>query len=443
MSDIAIQCEGLGKRYRRGDRAPYDRLGELIAGLPRKVVQGSVNALKTLTGIKSTNTPQPSITTKQDAVIQHDWFWALRDINLEVKQGEVLGIIGRNGAGKSTLLKLLSRVAEPTTGHADLFGRVGSLLEVGTGFHPELTGRENIYLNGAVLGMTRAEINKKFDEIVDFAGVDAFLETPVKRYSSGMQTRLGFAVAAHLEPEILIVDEVLAVGDSEFQRKCLGKMDEVAQRGRTVLFVSHQLAMVDRLCTRAILMQDGQIAATGPTEQVIAQYQQQALDLAAGVPLAQRKDRSGTGSIRFEEVSIAGPLGPATTGQPLTIQARIAVPEGRIEGKVRASMTFLDARSRIKFLCGNKFSGESITALHDGESLTCHIPRLPLTPGKYFINLWCSLDSATSDVVESAVSFEVGPGLYYKTGQLPPAEKTNSMLVDYAWEVCEEVALAA
>jgi lipopolysaccharide transport system ATP-binding protein len=199
-------------------------------------------------------------------------FWALKDVNLEVQQGEVVGIIGRNGAGKSTLLKVLSRITAPTTGGVELRGRVGSLLEVGTGFHPELTGRENVYLNGSILGMKRREIQRKFDEIVDFSGVEKFLDTPVKRYSSGMYVRLAFAVAAHLEPEILIVDEVLAVGDAEFQKKCLGKMGDVAKSGRTVLFVSHNMAAVVRLCSRGVLMQQGEIAEEGDPVRVTHQY---------------------------------------------------------------------------------------------------------------------------------------------------------------------------
>jgi lipopolysaccharide transport system ATP-binding protein len=201
-------------------------------------------------------------------------FWALRDVDLEIKQGEVVGVIGRNGAGKSTLLKILSRITEPTRGRVELYGRVGSLLEVGTGFHPELTGRENIYLNGAILGMNRAEINSKFDEIVAFAEIDDFLDTPVKRYSSGMHMRLAFAVAAHLEPEILLIDEVLAVGDANFQKKCLGKMSEVAEHGRTVMFVSHNMTAINQLCPRTILLADGQISKNGKTSDVVPAYLQ-------------------------------------------------------------------------------------------------------------------------------------------------------------------------
>jgi lipopolysaccharide transport system ATP-binding protein len=251
MSDVAIKIEGLGKRYRIGKRQRYrtfrDSLVSAATAPFRKIFSGE--------GSDSENT-----------------FWALKDVGLEVRRGEVVGIIGRNGAGKSTLLKVLSRITEPTEGQVEITGRVGSLLEVGTGFHPELTGRENIYLNGAILGMRHAEIQRKFDEIVAFAETEKFLDTPAKHYSSGMYTRLAFAVAAHLEPEILIVDEVLAVGDVQFQQKCMGKMNEVAKEGRTVLFVSHNMGAVLSLCTRGILMQQGRLIADGTAEEVLSKY---------------------------------------------------------------------------------------------------------------------------------------------------------------------------
>lgn len=251
MSDVAISVEGLGKRYRIGHlRDPYGRLTESLWGAMRAPID-LVRGKRRETG---------------------EWIWALRDATFDVRQGEVVGVIGRNGSGKTTLLKLLSRITEPTTGKALLHGRVGSLLEVGTGFHPELTGRENVLMSGAVLGMRRAEINRKFDEIVAFAGVEQFLDTPVKRYSSGMQVRLGFAVAAHLEPEILFIDEVLAVGDADFQKKCLGKMSEIGQAGRTILFVSHSMPAMLRLCERAVLLDHGRVIAAGPTHEVVRAY---------------------------------------------------------------------------------------------------------------------------------------------------------------------------
>ncbi len=254
MSPVAVRAEGLSKRYRIGaaqERGSYKSLRESLT-------EASAGAARRLAGRAVRPVPET--------------IWALRDVSFQLQHGEVLGIVGRNGAGKSTLLKILSRITEPTRGEARVRGRVGSLLEVGTGFHPELTGRENVYLNGAILGMPRAEIDRKFDEIVAFAEVSKFLDTPVKRYSSGMAMRLGFSVAAHLEPEVLVVDEVLAVGDAAFQRKCLGKMHDVSREGRTVLFVSHNMSAITRLCERALLLDQGGVVADGPAPNVVSLY---------------------------------------------------------------------------------------------------------------------------------------------------------------------------
>lgn len=252
-SDIAIRVENLGKRYVIGRETPP---APTFAGRLRQTVAS----------------PFSWLASQMRGPSEDEILWALKDVSFEVKRGEVLGVIGRNGAGKSTLLKILSRITEPTTGHAEIHGRVGALLEVGTGMHPELTGRENIYLNGTILGMRKAEIDTKFDEIVDFSGIERFLDTPVKRYSSGMRVRLGFAIAAHLEPEILIIDEVLAVGDAEFQRKCLGKMKDVAGHGRTVLFVSHNMRAVMALCDYCILLDRGELSLYGTTNEAMHEY---------------------------------------------------------------------------------------------------------------------------------------------------------------------------
>ncbi len=285
LSDnVAIRVEGLGKQYRiGGPRVPYRTLRDTLASVARNPFRRER---------------------------ERESFWALRDVSFEVRRGEVLGIIGRNGAGKSTLLKILSRITEPTEGRAEIHGRVGSLLEVGTGFHPELTGRENTYLNGAILGMRRQEIDNKFDEIVAFAGVERFVDTPVKHYSSGMYLRLAFAVAAHLEPEILVVDEVLAVGDAAFQKKCVGKMAEVATEGRTVLFVSHNIGAVRRLCGRCLLLSEGRVVVDGATETVLGEYLsegaglnssfQQRANRAKEITLRRVELRDRTGSRRAE-----------------------------------------------------------------------------------------------------------------------------------------------
>lgn len=277
MSDTVIQVENLGKKFRRGARPAYARFSELLVGYAR---DGACWAKDHTVGVFSRGKGRDKVVELGDRE-----FWALKDVSFEVKRGEVLGIIGRNGAGKSTLLKLLSRISRPTTGEIRLRGRVGSLLEVGTGFHPELTGRENIYLNGTILGMRKGEVDRKFDEIVDFAEIEQFLDTPVKHYSSGMYMRLAFAVAAHLESEILVVDEVLAVGDSGFQRKSLGKMGEVAGRGRTVLLVSHTMSAIRRLCGRVLWIDQGRTRVDGSPTDVTLEYMH-VLDSASSVGAA-------------------------------------------------------------------------------------------------------------------------------------------------------------
>jgi len=356
MSDIAIRCENLGKRYRRGSRAPYHRFTELLAGMATAPYRMARRAL----------TPKTN-----DAADEDDgWFWALKDINLEVKRGEVLGIIGRNGAGKSTLLKLLSRITEPTTGHADIYGRVGSLLEVGTGFHPELTGRENIYLNGAILGMTRNEIRNRFDEIVSFSGIEQFLDTPVKRYSSGMQTRLGFAVAAHLDPEILIVDEVLAVGDIHFQKKCMQKMSTVASGGTTVLLVSHQLDIVRRIATRALLLSSGQAVASGDPTTVIEEYLQTSADTLNSDDFSDRRQVEVRDAqiIAFDISTASGESkSPYAIGESILFAIDIEL-QKEIPG---AHLTI-------------EISSPMGTVIHKMTSLDCDV-QFPTNPGRYQI----------------------------------------------------------
>ncbi|MGL4375671.1 MAG: ABC transporter ATP-binding protein, partial [Microcoleaceae cyanobacterium] len=298
MSEPIIQVENLGKKYIIGHQVEG---GAIVGGFPtlRDRITDGANWLKRQ--LVST------ISGEKIAEPTSEEFWALKDVSFEIKKGDCIGIIGRNGAGKSTLLKILSRITEPTTGQITINGRVASLLEVGTGFHPELTGRENVYLNGAILGMSKTEIEKKFDEIVEFAEVEKFLDTPVKRYSSGMYVRLAFAVAAHLEPEILIVDEVLAVGDIQFQKKCLGKMQNVSQgEGRTVLFVSHNMDAIQRLCSHSILFQKGHLADYGKTNEVVTRYLSSNFSHNALVPNQsfdlRKLPRTGSGIARFVEV---------------------------------------------------------------------------------------------------------------------------------------------
>ncbi|HEY4954943.1 MAG TPA: ABC transporter ATP-binding protein [Gemmatimonadaceae bacterium] len=308
MNETAIRVEGISKSYqiaRALSRQPYRTLQEEVVALPRTLWKRALGRSEPL-----------------------ETFWALTDVSFEVREGEVVGIIGRNGAGKSTLLKILSRITEPTRGRADIYGRVGALLEVGTGFHPELTGRENIFLSGAILGMRRNEIARRFDEIVSFAEVEQFIDTPTKRYSSGMYTRLAFAVAAHLEPEILLVDEVLAVGDSAFQKKCLGKMEDVAGQGRTVFFVSHNTQAVRQLCGRCILLEHGRVISDAPTDETLAIYNQRLRDMRvdAETGINNPENRRGSGAIRFTGVSVEGTDGEERYGFRMgeTIHFRLA-----------------------------------------------------------------------------------------------------------------------
>src|SRR5580700_375705 len=280
MSGIAIHVENIGKCYRVGERQRYVALRDILS-----------LAVKNAFRFKGT---RRSI----------DYLWALRDVSFDVREGEVIGLVGRNGAGKTTLLKILSRITRPTLGLAEIHGRAGSLLEVGTGFHPELTGRENVYLSGAILGMKRMEILQKFDAIVDFAAVERFIDTPLKHFSTGMQMRLAFAVAAHLEPEILLVDEVLAVGDLEFQKKCLGKMQDVSKSGRTIVFVSHNLTAVNALCQRSVLVENGEIVMDGPTPQIIAAYHMRSSETSNDLTDISRRSRTGTGTAIFTSLAV-------------------------------------------------------------------------------------------------------------------------------------------
>lgn len=304
-----IQVESLSKSY---------RLGTIGGGTLRDDVS------RWLAKLRGKEDPNLQIGQEHHARLMGQEFWALQDVNFEVKQGEILGIIGRNGAGKSTLLKILSRVTAPTSGEVKVRGRIASLLEVGTGFHPELTGRENVFLNGAILGMTKGEIKKKFDEIVDFSGVEDFIDTPVKRYSSGMYVRLAFAVAAHLEPEILIVDEVLAVGDVEFQKKCIGKMQDVSKGGRTILFVSHNMTAVSSLCEKAVLMKDGQIIQQGEAAKVIDGY-------FGGAKMAENLNWAGQVGddqvcvYRAGVVGLSGQAGTLKTDVPIVLEVEVKV----------------------------------------------------------------------------------------------------------------------
>ena len=360
---------------------------------------------------------------------------ALRDVSFTVQQGEVLGIIGKNGAGKSTLLKILSRVTAPTSGAIKVKGRIASLLEVGTGFHPELTGRENIYLNGAILGMTRQEVDRKFDEIVDFAGVEKFIDTPVKRYSSGMYVRLAFAVAAHLEPEILVVDEVLAVGDAEFQKKCLGKMSDVAHEGRTVLFVSHNMASVSSLCDYCIWLERGKIKSVGETEQIVANYVNSTEQIGS-TPLNLRTDRSGNGDLIFTNISIIGNEGIKKDnflcGEKLTIILDYKKNEVVPLKNVKVGLLFWGTMGQYIFSCKSDLTYGTFDDIFRKGKFKCIIPELPLAPGLYSISVWARSSGKWLDSVDLAAYFRVEAGDFFGSGKLP--DNRQGVLVRHSWE---------
>jgi len=360
--------------------------------------------------------------------------WALKDINFKVEQGEVLGIIGRNGAGKSTLLKILSRVTAPTSGLIHVKGRIASLLEVGTGFHPDLTGRENVYLNGAILGMTKQEVTKKLDEIVAFSEIEQFLDTPVKRYSSGMYVRLAFAVAAHLDPEILVVDEVLAVGDTEFQNKCLGKMSEVAGEGRTVLFVSHNLRAVQNLCERSILLTRGKVSEDGKTYDVITKYLSSVLEKTT-ILLRERSDRTGNGCFRFTELEFKSKnTNVIRCGEEVKII--IGYDAFKNLKNVNITIVFFDSiKARVLYL-GNQVSGNLFDELPEKRKVICSFKRFPLLPGRYILNLYCKVNGIVADWVQEAATIDVGDGDYFGSGELPPGG-FGSVVVDQKWEISD------
>jgi lipopolysaccharide transport system ATP-binding protein len=361
-------------------------------------------------------------------------FWALKDVSFDVKPGECVGIIGRNGAGKSTLLKVLSRIAEPTTGRAEVRGRMGSLLEVGTGFHPELTGRENVFLNGSILGMSRAEIRKKFDAIVEFAGVERFLDTPVKRYSSGMYVRLAFAVAVHLEPEILVVDEVLAVGDAGFQQKCFRKMEEVRRAGRTVLVVSHNLGAIQTLCTRALHLERGGVVGDDEPAAEVARYLARLL-VASREPLSDRTDREGAGTVRVTSFGYqdgrGSPVESAVCGDELRVVVGCESADADLPVELVA-LSCWSADGAKLFHVDTAQRGATLTGSGRTREYVCRIPRLPLAPGLYHWNVLVSAGGRMQDHVYSAATLDVLPGDFYRTGQSTPSAG-GAVLVDHDW----------
>ncbi len=370
--------------------------------------------------------------------------WALRDVSFDVQEGEVIGLIGRNGAGKSTLLKVLSRITEPTSGYADINGRVGALLEVGTGFHTELTGRENIYLSGAILGMRRSEIERKFDQIVEFSGVSQYIETPVKRYSSGMAVRLAFAVAAHLDPEILLVDEVLAVGDASFQKKSLGKMSEVAESGRTVIFVSHNMGAIKNLCTRAILLDGGEVLADGDVNSVVQQYLVSSSENGEWhTEIAERTDRQGSGKLRFTGFQLLGlqesVVDAAVAGESIDFALSYRRSSDTFQS-ARIMIWLRDAFTKGLLRFGTDLTGQDFESLPQEGRIICHVPRFSLRSGRYYIDLGADVDGVKADRVIRAVTLDVMGGDYYGSGKIPTHPNDGDVLCDHEWtvEIIEE-----
>ncbi|MCL5104342.1 MAG: ABC transporter ATP-binding protein [Armatimonadetes bacterium] len=390
-----ISVENLGKRYIISHQRQSGSLRDAI----------SDSAARLKGALTRRNSPAPG----------REEFWALKDVSFDIEQGERVGIIGRNGAGKSTLLKVISRITEPTNGRICIRGRVASLLEVGTGFHPELTGRENIFLNGAILGMSRSEITRKFDEIVGFSEIERFLDTPVKRYSSGMYVRLAFAVAAHLEPEILVVDEVLAVGDAQFQQKCLGKMGDVAKEGRTVLFVSHNLAAVRQLCTKGVLLVNGRLDCLGTAEEAVTRYTQEYVSHTGEVDLATPEALIGrNGAARFTRAQLLTADGTVANtffiGDTMTVKIDVS-----FEERVKVAQLSFVVRSATE---GNIYHCMSVDAdfrpmdMEGAITFTATFPHLTLYPGTHYIDrLWiATLDGRAIDYVRDVLSFQVAQG---------------------------------
>jgi lipopolysaccharide transport system ATP-binding protein len=425
MSNTVIRVENLGKKYTLGHQKQerYTALRDVISNSAKSAGRKFL---------------KPFGKKMSDPAIED--FWALKDVSFEIKQGDRVGIIGRNGAGKSTLLKILSRITEPTKGSIRIKGRVASLLEVGTGFHPELTGRENIYLNGAILGMSKAEIKRKFDEIVAFAEVEKFLDTPVKRYSSGMYVRLAFAVAAHLEPEILVVDEVLAVGDAQFQKKCLGKMEEVGKEGRTVLFVSHNMGTIGSLCNQGVFLKSGCIEHVGSMQKLINYYLvafQESNSYPPGVIFRQEGGKIDLNRFQILEVTLLDQhfqLKPVTkTWDYLRIRIRYYSPRKISNGSVVLEVSTSSGNKLIQYST-QPLSGLELT-LSEGESYTdCIIPRLPLASGSYLMSFGLAIPMTEWLCWEENIAtLEITENDIYES-KFPPLQERTILAVEHYWE---------
>lgn len=431
----SINADNLTKTYQLG-QTHTNLLSEKIGVKVYEFYHSLRNHIKNKAN--NTNTPKSGIQSKKT-------IFALKDVSFKIQPGEVVGIIGRNGAGKSTLLKILSRITIPTAGMVEMYGRVASLLEIGTGFHAELTGRENIYLHGSILGMKRKEIKKKFDEIVEFAEIRPFIDTPVKRYSSGMYIRLAFSVAAHLESDILIVDEVLAVGDVKFQTKCLGKMGAVAERGRTVLLVTHNMASVSALCQRGIVLDKGKLIYDGHIDRAVSIYMDAnksndcgSLDLSA----ISKSSRKGNGLIKLTGIKffVNGNHHPSQfiiCGQDLAIKIKYSVLNGFVLKNISFGICFIDAFNRIVSRLETDLSDANFKTVSGNGSVVCEIERFPLGEGQYHLEVGVAAQNEVCDYIPNAGSVTIQQGDFYKTGRLPPA-KQRTFFMAHSWRQANE-----
>lgn len=411
MSENIIEVNKISKKYVMNQGAHYDTLRDKISSL------------------LSFNNRNVSKEKKT--------FWALRDVSFSVKKGEVLGLVGRNGAGKSTLLKILSRITPPTSGNAFIKGRVGSLLEVGTGFHQELSGRENIYLNGSILGMKQFEIKKKFDEIVDFSGVEKFLDTPVKYYSSGMTTRLAFSVAAFLEPEILLVDEVLSVGDAEFQKKSLGKMEDITKNeGRTILFVSHNLSAIRELTHNSILIDEGKLIKYGKTEDILNYYSNKLVPQVVSKKLSLRTDRSGNGKVKLTDFYIVDTSGKKTSdlicGEEYSFVFECATKNNTAVSNVDISFNIAKRSGESLFFVSYSFIEPKLKKVKGSDKFIFKIPRLPLASGEYSVGARVTVNGEEADYPKRTGIFSVLSGDFYRTG-LITEQNHSPVYLDGFW----------
>ena len=415
MHEPIIEAHSLSKRYR--------------IGAPPKEANNAIQAIK-----NACLAPFAYLRKATSKGSEAEWIWALKNASFSINRGEAVGIVGRNGAGKTTLLKILSRITDPTNGKAIIKGRVGSLLEVGTGFHPELTGRENLYLNGAIIGMKKAEVKAKFDEIVAFAEVAKFIDTPVKYYSSGMYVRLAFAVAAHLEPEVLLVDEVLAVGDAAFQKKCLGKMDDVTHQGRTVLLVSHNMEAVLGLCERAIWIDNGEIIEDGLARNVVHNYVRISLEQSEQRNLLTETDRIGNGRVRFTGVSLRDKDGnsasSAVCGEPVDLLLSYAT-NGEEVSQVSVRVWIRDYSGKERICLWTKAKGQYFDSLPPKGYFVCRIPRISLVPGAYSLDIIADTGREKADKIFNAAKLEVAPGDFFGSGL--KVGRLGEYLCDHEW----------